>query len=156
MLGVVALSIVIGMARGLTFEVFSLAGWFVAYVAGRWLGPWLAPYLPVGHEGSALNRVVAFACAFLVVLVLWGFVTRAASAFVRATPLRPVDRLLGAVFGLARGMIVLLVVATVVAFLPASQTPQWRESIGAAWLESFLHGMLPWMPDEAAPLLRHV
>ena len=72
MIAVVALSALVGAVRGLTFELLSLAGWVAAWFAGLWLGPWLAPHLPLGTAGSPLNTVASFACAFIVVLILWG------------------------------------------------------------------------------------
>lgn len=145
MLALVVLSMLVGAARGFTFEVLSLAGWFAAWFAGVWLGPVLAPYLPVGEAGSALNRGVAFACAFIVVLVLWGLAARAVASLIGATPLRPLDRLLGALFGTARGLIVLLALATVLAYTPAGRAEVWRQSIGAAWLNAVLAALLPSM-----------
>ena len=143
MLGVIALSAIAGAVRGLTFEVLSLLGWVAAWFAGIWLGPWLAPHLPIGTPGSPLNGIAAFACAFLIVLVLWGLGARAISALVAKTPLRPLDRVLGAAFGLARGVLVLLALATIVSYTPATASPAWRESQGAAWLNSILRELLP-------------
>jgi len=143
MLGVIALSALVGAVRGLTFEVLSLLGWVAAWFAGVWLGPLLAPHLPVGAPDSPLNAFASFACAFVIVLVLWGFGARAVAALVGKTLLRPLDRLLGAVFGLARGVLVLLVLAMVVSYTPASAAPAWRESQGAGWLNSILRELLP-------------
>src|SRR6478735_3798655 len=134
MLGVIALSALVGAVRGLTFEVLSLLGWVAAWFAGLWLGPALAPHIPVGAPGSSLNGIVAFASAFLVVLVLWGLAARGVSALVGKTLLRPLDRLLGAVFGVARGVLVLLALAAIISYTPASASDAWRESHGAAWL----------------------
>ena len=86
MLAVVALSALVGAARGITFEVLSLLGWVAAWFAGLWLGPGLAPHLPFGTPGSPLNGIVAFACAFLVVLVIWGIGARAVSLDLDVTP----------------------------------------------------------------------
>ena len=99
MLALLLVSTAIGMMRGFTFEILSLADWFAAWFACLWFGPLLAPYLPIGEAGSALNRVLAYAFTFFVVLVLWSLAARAVSSFIAATPLRPVDRLSGAVFG---------------------------------------------------------
>jgi membrane protein required for colicin V production len=90
-----------------------------------------------------LNGIAAFACAFLIVLVLWGLGARAVAALVGKTLLRPLDRLLGAVFGLVRGVLVLLALAAVVSFTPASASQAWRESYGANWLNSILRELLP-------------
>lgn len=154
MLGILAISAVVGLVRGLTFELLSLAGWFVAYFAGRWLEPWVAPHLPIGAPGSLLNQGVAFASAFLVVLIVWSLLARAVSALIGATPLRPLDRLLGALFGVLRGAIVLLAFATLVAYTPAARSQAWRESVGAAILAAVLQGVLPLVPGASAPPAR--
>lgn len=152
MLAVIAFSALVGAVRGLTFEVLSLLGWVAAWFAGLWLGPWLAPHLPIGAAGSPLNGIAAFACAFLVVLVLWGWGAGGVSALVGKTLLRPLDRLLGAVFGVARGVLVLLVLAMIVSYTPATASPAWRGSHGAAWLDAILRELMPWVsPGSSQP-----
>ena len=153
MLALVALSAIVGLARGFTFEILSLAGWFAAWFAAVWCGPLLAPYLPIGEAGSALNRGVAYASTFIVVLLIWGFAARAVSSLIAATPLRPLDRLIGAVFGTARGVIVLLALATVFALTPAGRLPAWQESVGAGWLNAVLAALWPtFVADEPEPV----
>jgi membrane protein required for colicin V production len=151
MLGVIALSALVGGVRGFTFEVLSLLGWVAAWFAGVWLGPWLAPHLSLGSPGSPLNGIAAFACAFIVVLVLWGFGARAISALVGKSLLRPLDRSLGAVFGLARGVLVLLALAMVIAYTPAATSAPWRESKGAVWLNAIVRELLPSLVPEDTP-----
>lgn len=152
LLGAIALSALIGLFRGLTFELLSLAGWFAAWFAGLWFGPVLADHLPIGEPGSTLNGVAAFASAFVLVLLLWGLAARGIARFVRATPLKPLDRLLGALFGVARGVLVLLAVTVVLAYTPLGRASAWQESQGAAWLEELLREVLAVVPpasDEA-------
>jgi len=146
MLGVVALSALIGLLRGFTFELLSLAGWFFAYFAARWLQPWAAPQLPIGAPGSLLNHGAAFACVFLVVLIVWSLLARGIAALVKKTPLSPLDRLFGAAFGLLRAVLVLLVFATLIGYTPAARAEAWRESAGAAMLKAALQALLPLLP----------
>jgi membrane protein required for colicin V production len=147
MLGVMAFSALVGLWRGFTFELLSLAGWFFAYFAARWLESWAASELPIGAPGSLLNHGAAFACVFVVVLIAWGFVARGIAALIKKTPLSPLDRLLGAGFGLLRAGIVLLVFATLIGYTPAARSPAWRESAGAAMLEAALQALLPLLPE---------
>ena len=156
MIGVIALSALVGLMRGLAFELLSLAGWFAAYFAGRWLEPFVAPHLSIGAAGSALNRGAAFASAFLAVLIVWSLLARGVSALIGATPLRPLDRLLGAAFGLLRGLVVLLVAVTVITYTPLASSESWRQSVVAAWLGEIVQGLLPRVPAGSAPLLRRV
>jgi membrane protein required for colicin V production len=145
---VLAVSALIGLMRGLVFEVLSLAGWLVAYFAAQWFAPTLALHLPVGQPGSAMNHGAAFACAFIAALILWGLLTRLVRMLIRATPLSLIDRLLGAGFGMARGMIVLLAVATVVGLTPMARSPAWQHSVAGPWLQAGLQALKPVLPPE--------
>jgi membrane protein required for colicin V production len=152
LLAFLALSVIVGLMRGFVFELLSLAGWFAAYFAARWLTPTFAPHLPIGQSGSALNYGVTFACVFLVALVVWSLGARLIRALIRATPLSPIDRLLGAAFGLLRGLVVLLVVATVVGVSPLSKSPQWQRSQGALWLNALLQELRPVFSNDVSQL----
>lgn len=151
MLGVLALSVIVGLMRGVVLELLSLAGWVAAWFGGGWLAPWISPWLPFGTPGSALQQGLAFAIGFLIVLVVWGIGARLVSMLIKATPLRPIDRLLGAVFGIARGVVVLLVAAMLIAWSPAAKSEAWRSSIGAPWLDALLHTVLPMLPEQLTP-----
>ena len=158
MIAVVALSALVGAVRGLTFELLSLAGWVAAWLAGLWLGPSIAPYLPVGPVGSPLNVVASFACAFIVVLIVWGLMARMISAAVKRTLLSAVDRLLGAMFGVLRGVFALLAIVAVLSLSPVVTTQAWRESTGVTWSSAVLREWMPYLspPRNVAPAGRGV
>lgn len=144
------LSVLIGLMRGFVFELLSLAGWFVAFIAARMLGPMLAPYVPVGGAGTVLNQWVAFAVVFLAALVLWGLGARLVRALVHATPLGLPDRCLGALFGALRGLVILLLVALLVGLTPLQSTLAWQQSQGAVWLTAAVQVIKAWWPGVAA------
>jgi membrane protein required for colicin V production len=150
LLAVLVLSVVVGLWRGLVFELMSLVGWVVAYIAAQGWSPLLAPHLPVGLPGSALQQGAAFALTFLAALIAWAILARGVRLLVHATPLTFIDRVLGAGFGLLRGAVLLLVVSTVVAFTPAARSQSWQDSLGAAWLGAALQGLRPVLPDDVS------
>ena len=164
LLAVLALSVAVGLVRGFVFECLSLAGWVAAWFAAQWGAPVLAPHLPVLSTGSAgsapnlgLGSALAFALTFIAALILWSLLARLIRILIHATPLSLPDRLLGAGFGLLRGTVLLLVVATVVALTPASQSQRWRTSHGAHWLGVALVTLKPllhFLPASAARLWR--
>jgi membrane protein required for colicin V production len=150
LLAVPAVSVCVGLWRGLVFEVLSLVGWVVAFIAAQAFAPLVATFVPIGVPGSALNHGVAFFATFVLALVLWALASRLIRLLIHATPLQPVDRVLGGVFGLARGAVLLLAVATVVMLSPAQRSTAWQQSRGAAWLATALQGLKPVLPDAVA------
>jgi len=150
LLAVLLASVVVGLVRGLMFEVLSLLGWVAAFVAAQLLSPEVAPRLPVGAPGGALNHGAAFAVVFVLALVVWMLAARLIRLIVHATPLTLIDRTLGGVFGLVRALVLLLAVATVVSFTPAVRAAPWQASFGAAWLGVLLSGIKPVLPPALA------
>ena len=145
------LSVLIGLARGFVFELLSLIGWFAAWFVGFWLTPMFLGYIHIGEPGSSLNYGATFACVFLVALVVWSLGARLVRALIRATPLSAFDRLLGAGFGFVRGLVVLLVVATVIGISPWGRSIAWQRSQGVAWLNTVLHELRPLFINETPP-----
>jgi membrane protein required for colicin V production len=153
LLAALALSVVIGLVRGFVFECMSLAGWVVAWFAAQWAAPQLAPQLPLGTPGSAINLAAAFTLCFVATLVVWTLLSRLLRLLIHATPLSLPDRLLGGGFGLLRGGVLLLAVASVVTLTPAAQSGPWRASQGARWLGQTLQALKPLLPEPAARLI---
>jgi membrane protein required for colicin V production len=153
LLAVLAVSVIVGLVRGFVFEVMSLAGWVVAWFGAQWAAPSVAPHVPVGTPGGPANLAVAFVLAFVAVLLAWALVARLAKMLVQATPLSLADRALGAGFGLVRGAVLLLAVATFVAYTPAVSSPQWRGSHAATLLMAGLQGLKPLLPPPMVGLL---
>lgn len=150
LLAVLLLSVVIGLWRGLVFEVLSLAGWLAAYIAAQLLTPTVAAWVPIGQPGGGLNHAAAFAATFIAALLVWALAARLVRALIHATPLQAVDRVLGAVFGLLRGAVLLLALATVISLTPAVRSPAWQHSHGAVWLGAVLQGLKPVLPGAVA------
>lgn len=150
LLAILVLSVVVGLWRGLVFEVLSLLGWVAAFVAAQLFSPAVAAHLPVGTPGGGLNLAAAFALTFLAVLIAWALAARLVRMLVGASPLSGLDRLLGAVFGLLRGALLLLVIATVVQMTPAARAPLWTESRGAVWTTALLQELKPLLPETIA------
>ena len=150
LLAVLAVSVLVGLWRGLVFELMSLVGWLVAYAVAQVASPWVADRVPVGAPGSALHQGAAFAATFIAALLAWALLSRLVRLIVHATPLTLLDRALGAAFGLLRGGVLLLVLATLVAFTPLAKAPAWQASRGAGWLALGLQGLKPVLPTEVA------
>lgn len=149
-----AVSLVLGLVRGLVFEVISLAGWVVAFFGAQWFAGDVAAWLPISGDPEASWRyALAFVLIFIAVAFGVGLIAALTRKLIAAVGLRPVDRMLGAVFGLARGAVALLAVAVVVHLLSLSESAWWRESHSAIVLDAALQGLKPALPEKLASYL---
>ncbi|WP_298231153.1 CvpA family protein [uncultured Azohydromonas sp.] len=150
MLGLLLLSSLAGLWRGLIFEVLSLAGYGVGWLAAQRFSPVAAEWLPWEGALPAWRLAAAYVLVFVAALLLCGLAARLLRMLVQASPLGPLDRLLGAGFGLLRGLLVLLVLSTLVALTPLAHSPAWTASSGAAWLQALRQGIQPVLPSAVA------
>ncbi len=153
LIAVLLLSVLLGLLRGLVFELLALAGWVVAWFAAVWLAPLVAGFLPAGSASPGVRHGVSFAGCFLSVVIVWALLARLVRSLVQATPLSLIDRVLGAVFGLLRGGLLLLALAAVLALTPAAQSEAWRNSHAAAWLNAAKQALKPLWPAQMPKLL---
>ena len=143
-------SMLIGAWRGLVFEVLSLLGWVVSFFVAQWWADDMAALLPMGESAGSLRYAAGFAVVFVASVFVCGFLTWLAMKLVEAIGLRPADRTLGAVFGVLRGLVLLLAVAVVAGLTPLRDAAWWQESRGAPVLAEVLRGLKPALPDEFA------
>ena len=146
-------SMLLGLVRGLVFEVISLAGWVVAFVAAQWLAEDLGRWLPFGDPAASWRYAAGFVLVFVGVAFGVGLLAALTRKLVAAIGLRPVDRILGGVFGVARGAVAMLTVAVVVHLLALSDSAWWHGSRSAIVLDAALQGLKPALPDKLASYL---
>jgi membrane protein required for colicin V production len=147
-LGVLILSLVLGAWRGLVFEVLSLAAWAVAFVVAQWFAPDVAAMLPMAGAGDAVRYAAGFVLTFILAVFAGGLIASLVKRLMSAVGLAPVDRALGAAFGLVRGVIILLAATVVVAMTPLKSSGWWQESVGAGVSSAVLKGLKPVLPQE--------
>ena len=127
-LGVVLISILVGVLRGFIKEVFSLAVWAAAFLIAFQYSGDLAMMLENHIELPSARTSLAFAGLFLVILLIGGLITFLVGKLVEKTGLSGTDRLLGGVFGALRGLILILVLMLVAGLTPVPQDPWWQTS----------------------------
>jgi membrane protein required for colicin V production len=146
--GILLLSLVVGAWRGLIHELMSLAGWIAAFVTAQWLAEDVALWLPVWRDAA---EQVRYALSFVLVFVATVFAASLVSWLLRkvvdVAGLRPADRSLGAIFGLLRGVVVLMVLAVVVHLVGMHKASWWQESFMTPVLDVLLAGIKPLLPQ---------
>ncbi|ADU38523.1 membrane protein required for colicin V production [Variovorax boronicumulans] len=149
----IVVSMLFGLMRGLVFEVISLAGWVAAFIAAQWLASDVAAWLPFGEPQATWRYPLAFVLVFVGVAFGVGLVAALTRKLITVVGLRPVDRILGAAFGAARGAVALLVLAVIVHLLVLSDSAWWRDSLSAGVLDAALQGLKPALPEKLASYL---
>ena len=140
-------SLLLGAWRGLVFELLSITGWVIAFLAARWSATVVGDWLPMGESPEPLRYAAGFVLVFIAVAFLCGMLASLARHAAKALGVRPVDRVFGAVFGVLRGVLVLVVLAALVLMTPMRDEPWWRGSLSAGWLEMTLLWLHPLLPD---------
>lgn len=145
---VLAVSFLVGAWRGLVYEVLSVLSWIAAFVVAQWLAPQAAALLPVERAPEAGRYAVGFVAVFILVVFAGGLLAWLTKKLVDSVGLRPIDRGLGALFGLLRGAVLLLVVAIVINMSPARSAGWWTEATGTRWSLAVLKGLKPMLPEQ--------
>lgn len=146
-------SVVISTLRGLVKEILSLLGWIVAFVVANAYGAQLAPLLPEAIPGATARLIVAFIALFLGVRILMGLLSLAIGAVVEATGLSLADRGLGGLFGLARGIVIVLAGVILCGMTDIPRQPFWQDALLSPIAETGARTVKPFLP---AAMAQHV
>ena len=154
LLGVLLASMVVGLWRGLVYEVLSLAGWVAAFFVAQWWAPDAIAWLPfIKSAPASVQYAVAFALVFIVTVFTAGLLSWLIKKLVESVGLRPIDRALGGLFGLARGVVLLLVLAVLMQLTHMAQETWWAHAESPVWLDRMLRGLKPLLPPSFVEFL---
>jgi membrane protein required for colicin V production len=148
MLAILLASLVIGAWRGLVYEVLSLMGWVAAFVLAQWLAQNMGAMLPMSGASERLRYPAGFVLVFIGVLFASGLLAWLVKKLMDTSGLRPVDRALGAIFGVLRGVLLLLALCIVVNMTAFKDDAVWRQSGGVGVLTTALKALKPVLPEQ--------
>jgi len=127
-LGIIFISALIGLFRGLVKEAFSLGTWIVSIIVGiRFCQPF-SIYLIDHIDVPSVRIAAAFVILLLLTLMLGAMLSDLISQIVDKTGLTGTDRFAGFLFGIARGIVVMAVLILLAGLTPLPQDPWWVES----------------------------
>lgn len=152
---VLAVSVIRSLTRGLVEEVFSLAAWVVALLGAKWAAPTLAAMLPIAFGHERLRYLAGMVVAFVALLITVMLVGHLAKGWVGAVGLGVADRLVGGVFGVLRGLVILVGLTLAAGLTSLPQTDFWKHAAYSGPLESFAKATRPLLPAELAKHIRY-
>jgi membrane protein required for colicin V production len=146
-LAVIAISVGVGALRGFVREVFSLLVWAAAFLVAYHFGGDVAALMEGSVSLPSARMAMGFAGLFIAVLLIGGLANYLLGRLVETTGLSGTDRLLGGVFGAARGLALVLALLLVAGFTPLPADPWWQESRMISRLMPLVDWVVSYLPE---------
>lgn len=127
-LGLISISLVIGLFRGFVEEAFSLVLWIVAIWAGLTFSREFSVLLESVISLPSARIAGAFAALFFAVLIFGALINFVLRKLVKQTGLTGSDRFAGMIFGIVRGLVVVTVCIMLAGLTPIPEDAWWKES----------------------------
>lgn len=154
-LGILGLSILLSVMRGFLREVLALLSWVVAFWLATLYAGEVAPMLPQSIPNEQLRLLAAYALVFFAVLLVMTLLSITVGQVLKLIGIGPLDRLLGAVFGFARGVVIVLALVVMGGLTSLPKEPFWRNATFSAPLEAVVLSAKPWLPEAVGNRLKY-
>jgi membrane protein required for colicin V production len=151
---VLVVSVVMSLFHGLVREMVSLGGWVGGFILAMFFGGTVTRLLPQSLS-PLMSGLIGFLIVFAGVLVIAWIAGLALSSALRASGLGPADRALGGVFGLVRGLVIVLVIVLLSGLTPLPREPFWRGALLSGPFETAALTLRPYLPEGLARRLRY-
>ncbi len=146
--GVIALSMLFAFVRGVTRELIALLAWVVGFFAAVAFTPLVGAWLPDFGENAVVRYLVAFILILLAALLAGALVAWPLSSVIRKAGLGFVDRFLGAVFGIARGLVLVMAFVLIAGLTTLPRQDWWQNAALAKPLAVAALSLAPWLPRQ--------
>jgi membrane protein required for colicin V production len=148
-IAVVVLSAIFAFARGFVREALSIIAWVGAAAITLYGFNWAFEQVDPHVHNPLLSQVIAgvglFVGSLIVLTILTGYVAR----LVRISALSPIDRTLGFIFGLARGVFILCLAYLLLDLVPTADRPAWiRDAKSAPYLREGADMLRTFLPEQ--------
>ncbi|WP_297572788.1 CvpA family protein [uncultured Deefgea sp.] len=145
-LTIVGLSILLSVMRGLTQELLALLAWVFAFWVAMHYATMVALWMPESIPTDAIRYLAAFIALFFVTWLFSAIVRITLNQFVKATGFKPIDRVLGAGFGVMRGFLLMLTLVMLAGLTSLPKEPMWRNAMFSPLFEQSAFVVKPWLP----------
>jgi len=153
-LGVIGLSVLIGLVRGLVREILSLVAWVIAIWVALRFAQHLADALVESINSPPLRLAAAFTVLFLITLILAGVANFFIAKLVSKAGIGGADHLLGGVFGLARGALIVALLVLLGGATPFTKDDWWQDSMLIGHFQNLAVWLRELLPQDVAQKLQ--
>lgn len=149
LVAILLVSFLLGLWRGLVYEVLTLLGWPIAFVVSKMFAADILPYMPEFSE-PMLRMVLAYGLIFIGTILLWSIIVYFIGKFIDAVGLSWLDRILGSLFGLLRGVFVIVLAVWLAALTTIPELPFWKNAKTRQFAEDAALYTKTWLPESIA------
>ena len=142
--GVIAACIVMSMIRGVIAEAGSLFAWVISFLLAKTFAEVAFKSIQPRALGVAISFVVIFFLARFLQQFLRTILTNAASSM----GLGSVNRVLGGVFGAAKGVLLVTLAVMVCAHTDLPETEDWQSSYSIPYFQLLSEVIMPYLPGQ--------
>jgi len=146
-IGIVGLSMVFAFWRGFVRVTASLVAWVLGVLAAIRFSGAFGNMLPDLGESPAVRYLVAFAIILVVVLIVGALVGALLSKLLQAVGLGFLDRLLGAIVGIARGILIAVLLVLFAGLTTLPKSDWWQNAYSSPVLVAGALSLRPWLPQ---------
>lgn len=143
---IIGAMMVVSMSRGLIAEVTSMVTWVVAFLAAKVFAQPLSDIVFTTMQPRSMAVALTFGLIFLALYIVQKLVRNALTAAIKAIGLGGVNRILGACFGLIKGVMLVTFVVLICAFTDLPKQPEWQASVLAPVFEQLALSVVPYLP----------
>lgn len=147
-ISIIGLSVLISLFRGFVKEALSLVTWIAAVGIAMYFSSRLAAYLPLSIESSTARIAIAFFALFIVTLIAGAMINYLISQMVDKTGLSGTDRLLGVLFGIARGGLIVALLVLLAGLTNMPKESWWQSTRTLPFFEKVAVQVKDVMPVE--------
>lgn len=139
--GVILFSTLISLLRGFIAEAISLVTWIIAAIVAFKFAHALTDRFAGFIHNPSIRFFVIFVGLFLLVLIIGSIVNHLLAMAVRSTGLSGTNRILGMIFGFARGILLVAIFILFAGMTSVVREPWWQSS----YLIPYFHGIVAWL-----------
>jgi membrane protein required for colicin V production len=143
---IIAVSVLVSLMRGAVKEFLSIAAWVLAFYVAQNYASLLIPLLPEAIPSEMLKMMAAFLILFLAVLFISSLISIAITSLLSKVGIGWFNRLVGALFGLAKGLLIVCVLVFLAGMTQLPKDALWTNAMLSAPLEALVKSLMPLLP----------
>ena len=140
-------SLIFGFFRGFVKELLSLMAWAFAFFVAYYFSSSVAIFLPFEAEFS-IKYVGSFVLIFLFVLIVSSILIKFLSTFIHKIGLGASNIILGGLFGILRGVIIVYLLIFVIEKTSYAKEPSWQQANSIVLIKLLVEKTFPYLPQD--------